>query len=78
MGKTSDTVKKIITEKLMSVNHPLTDKTSFSDDLQVDSLDMIEILIEMEKTFHVSIPDEDAERLTTVGALTEYISEKCS
>ncbi len=46
---------------------------SFSDDLGVDSLDVFELIIEIENVFHISVPSEDAEKLTTPGKLIDYV-----
>ncbi len=62
-------------EKL-SINHAeLKPDTKFSD-LGVDSLDMVELLIELEKVFNISISDEDAERIATIGDAEQYIRVK--
>ena len=49
---------------------------SFTNDLGADSLDTVELIMEFEKEFEISIPDEDAEKITTVGDAINYISEK--
>ena len=68
--------KRIIAEKLGLEDPVLLNSMHFKDDLGIDSLDMLELQMELEKEFHVSIPDEDAEKLTTVGALLNYIKNK--
>ncbi len=52
------------------------DDSNFADDLGVDSLDAVELIMAVEETFQVDIPDEDAEKLTTFQVLLEYIAEK--
>jgi len=69
-------VKKIISEKLGLEEALLQDNAHFKDDLGIDSLDMLELQMELEKEFHISIPDEEAEKLTTVGSLLKYLQEK--
>jgi acyl carrier protein len=71
-------VKKIITEKLGIEESLLTTHAAFSNDLAVDSLDYFELLMSLEKEFGIQIPDEDAEKLTTVGSLSNYIENKIS
>ena len=71
-------VRNIITQKLGIEESFLSDHASFSNDLAVDSLDYFELLMTLEKEFGIRIPDEDAERLTTVGSLSNYIEEKIS
>jgi acyl carrier protein len=75
MADIATKVKGILIEKLGLEESVITDQASFSNDLGVDSLDKIETLVELEKEFSIRIPDEDAEKLTTVGALINYIIE---
>jgi acyl carrier protein len=70
------TIRKIISEKLGLDQSLLKDSAHFKDDLGVDSLDMLELQLELEKEFHISITDEEAEKLTTVGSLVNYLKEK--
>ena len=79
METTKPTVLKvvqIITDKLALDQNRLSYKASFSDDLGVDSLDVYELLATIEKEFKINIDNEDAEKLTTVGALIDYIDDK--
>lgn len=69
-------IKSIIAEKLGIEAETLSNQTHFTDDLAVDSLDLVEVIWEMEKEFKVSIPDEDIEKMTTVGDLVHYIEER--
>ena len=71
-------VKKIITEKLGIDESAITDQVSFSNDLAIDSLDFYELVMALEKEFEISIPEEESERLTTVGSLLNYIENKIS
>lgn len=67
-------VKTIIHEKLGVEESALVDTASFSTDLGLDSLDVLETFMEMEKAFSIKISDEDAEKLTTVGSVIDYIT----
>ncbi len=67
-------VKTILHEKLGVDTASLVDTARFSDDLGLDSLDVLETFMAMEKEFNIKITDEDAEKLTTVGSVIEYIS----
>jgi acyl carrier protein len=66
-------VKAIIHEKLGVEESALTDTANFSDDLGLDSLDVLETFTVLEKEFDVKIGDEEAEKLTTVGSVIDYI-----
>jgi acyl carrier protein len=69
-------VKRIIAHLIAMDEDQITDSASFEDDLGVDSLDVLEIRMEVEKKFEINIPDEDAEKLTTVGSLIRYVKAK--
>ncbi len=71
-----ETVKEIIQDKLGVEENKITRKASFIDDLGADSLDTVELIMQMEEEFGMEIPDEEAEKLTTVGAVVDYIEEK--
>jgi len=73
---TFDTVKEIIQDKLGIEEGKITKEASFIDDLGADSLDTVELIMQMEEEFNLEIPDEEAEKLTTVGSVVEYIDEK--
>lgn len=66
-------VKAIIVEKLGIDEDDITDDASFTNDLGADSLDTVELIMEFEKEFDVSIPDEDAEKIATVGDAISYL-----
>ena len=66
-------VRKIIGEQLMVDAHEITDAATFTDDLGADSLDVVEMIMELEDEFGIEVPDEEAEKLTTVGKAIEYI-----
>ena len=71
----SDKIKAIISENLSVDQADLADNTSF-DDLNADSLDVVELIMSLEEEFDIEIPDEDAEKIRTVGDVTEYIKER--
>ena len=66
-------VKAIIVEKLTVDENEVTPEAGFSTDLGADSLDTVELIMEFEKVFGITIPDEDAEKISTVGDAIEYI-----
>ncbi len=67
-------VIELIVDKIGVDENEVKDEASFTSDLGVDSLDVMEIMLEVEKTFNIKIPDEEAEKLTTVGSLINYIT----
>ncbi|PIQ63685.1 MAG: acyl carrier protein [Bacteroidetes bacterium CG12_big_fil_rev_8_21_14_0_65_60_17] len=68
-------VKSIIVEKLGVDESDISDDASFTNDLGADSLDTVELIMEFEKEFDLTIPDEDAEQIATVGDAVKYLSE---
>jgi acyl carrier protein len=66
-------IKTIFVDKLGVQESALADNASFSNDLGLDSLDVLETFMELEKEFGLKIPDEEAEKLTTVGSVINYI-----
>jgi acyl carrier protein len=66
-------VKKIIVDKLGVDEAEVTNEASFTNDLGADSLDTVELIMDFEKEFNISIPDEQAETITTVGHAIEYL-----
>lgn len=66
-------VVKIVSEQMGVDEGEITDDTSFVNDLNADSLDTVELVMEFEDQFELSIPDEEAEKIQTVGAAVEYI-----
>lgn len=68
-------VKSIIVEKLGVDESDITDDASFTNDLGADSLDTVELIMEFEKEFDLTIPDEDAEKIATVGDAVSYLTE---
>lgn len=73
---TLDKVKDVIMDKLGVEDSKINMEASFVDDLGADSLDTVELIMEFEEEFGIEIPDEDAEKITTVGAAVEYIDKK--
>jgi acyl carrier protein len=71
-----DKVKDIIVEQLGVNAEQVTPEASFIEDLGADSLDTVELVMAFEEEFGAEIPDEDAEKLTTVGAVINYLKEK--
>lgn len=73
MSEISEKVKQIIIDKLGVDGSEVTNEASFTNDLGADSLDTVELIMEFEKEFDVSIPDEQAENIQTVGQAVEYL-----
>jgi acyl carrier protein len=68
-------VKKIIVDKLSVDEADVNEAASFTADLGADSLDTVELIMEFEKEFNISIPDEQAESINTVGAAIKYLED---
>ncbi len=73
MSEIADKVKAIIVDKLSVDENEVTLEAEFSKDLGADSLDTVELIMDFEKEFGITIPDEDAEKIATVGDAVEYI-----
>jgi acyl carrier protein len=76
MASVREKVKQIIVEQLGVDEAEVTDTASFVDDLGADSLDTVELVMAFEEAFNIEIPDEDAEKITTVKDAIEYIEKK--
>jgi acyl carrier protein len=76
MADLEEKVKEIIARELGVEREKLTDDASFMEDLGADSLDTVELVMEFEKEFNIDIPDEDAEKLRTVGDALNYLRGK--
>ena len=76
IGKIEERVKDIIVEELGVEREKLTAEASFMEDLGADSLDTVELVMAFEKEFDIDIPDEDAEKMRTVGDALTYLHEK--
>lgn len=75
MSEIAEKVKAVIVDKLGVEEANVTPEANFTNDLGADSLDTVELIMEFEKEFNLSIPDEDAEKITTVGEAIEYINQ---
>jgi acyl carrier protein len=73
MSDISNKVKSIIVDKLGVDEKEVTPTASFTNDLGADSLDTVELIMEFEKEFNIAIPDEQAEKISTVGDAIAYI-----
>jgi acyl carrier protein len=71
-----DKVKDIVSEQMGVDKTTITMQTSFVSDLNADSLDTVELVMELEDEFDMSIPDEEAEKLQTIGAAVEFIEKQ--
>ncbi|MFA6320851.1 MAG: acyl carrier protein [Candidatus Omnitrophota bacterium] len=76
MDVSQDKIKQIIADQLGVKKEEVTDNAKFVDDLGADSLDTVELVMALEEEFGVEIPDEEAEKLVTVGDALRYIEEK--
>ena len=76
MADVAERIKEIIKEQLMVETDEVTETASFVDDLGADSLDTVEMIMEIEDEFGIEIPDEDAEKIATVGDAIEYVKKK--
>ena len=76
MAEIADKVKQIIVDKLGVDESEVTHEASFTNYLGADSLDTVELIMEFEKEFDVSIPDEQAENIQTVGQAIEYLESQ--
>ena len=69
-------VTRIVCNQMGTTDDKIAAETSFVNDLGADSLDTVELVMEFEDEFEISIPDEDAEKIQTVGAAVDYIKSK--
>ncbi len=76
MEVSQDKIKQIIADQLGVKKEEVIDNAKFVDDLGADSLDTVELVMALEEEFGVEIPDEEAEKLLTVGDALRYIEEK--
>ena len=75
MSDIADRVKKIVVEHLGVEADKVTETASFIDDLGADSLDTVELIMEFEKEFNIAIPDDQAEKIQTVGQAIDYVEK---
>ena len=76
MATVDERVKKIIAEQLGVEEDEVVPEASFVEDLGADSLDTVELVMALEEEFEIEIPDEDAEKILTVGKALDYFKEK--
>ena len=77
MSDISSRVKAIIVDKLGVEESEVTTEASFTNDLGADSLDTVELIMEFEKEFNIAIPDDQAEKIQTVGHAIDYLEANC-
>ena len=75
MDNTLEKVKEIVVDKLGIESNKVTLEAKFIDDLGADSLDTVELIMQFEEEFEIEIPDEDAEKITSVGQAVDYINK---
>lgn len=75
MSEIAEKVKAIIVDKLGVEESEVTNEASFTNDLGADSLDTVELIMEFEKEFNISIPDDQAEGIATVGDAVKYLED---
>ncbi len=76
LSSIEERVKKIVCEQLNVAEEKVTNETSFVNDLGADSLDMVELVMHFEEDFEMQIPDDEAEKIQTVGDAITYINAK--
>ena len=76
MSEIADKVKKIVVDQLAVPENQVTEDARFIEDLNADSLDIVELIMALEEEFSAEIPDEEAEKLKTVGDAIKYIESK--
>ncbi len=74
--KIFEDVKEIVVEQLGIDEEMVTEEATFVDDLSADSLDIVELIMSLEEKFELEIPDEEAEKIVTVGDVVKYIKER--
>ncbi len=76
MSKVADKVKEIVRQQLDAEGKDVTDTSRFIDDLGADSLAIVDLVLAFEEAFEIDIPDEDTEKIQTVGDAVRYIEQK--
>jgi len=67
-------IKEVLAERLSVEETDITEEANFQEDLDADSLDLVEMIMELEDQFGIKIPDEDAQKIQTVGQAVEYVT----
>jgi acyl carrier protein len=67
-------IKEVLTERLSVEEADITEEANFQEDLEADSLDLVEMIMELEDQFGIKIPDEDAQKIQTVGQAVDYVT----
>ena len=75
MSEVAQRVKSIIVDKLGVEESEVTETASFTNDLGADSLDTVELIMELEKEFNISMPDDQAEKISSVGDAVSYVEQ---
>ena len=75
MDNTLEKVKEIVIDKLGTDSSKITSEAKFIDDLGADSLDTVELIMQFEEEFEIEIPDEDAEKIMSIGQAVDYINK---
>ena len=78
MATTYERLKKIVVEQLGADEDEVKPEASFVDDLNADSLDLVELVLAFEEAFEIDIPDEDTEKIRTVQDAVDYIDERAT
>jgi acyl carrier protein len=73
-ARNTSTIKEMICEKLGVKESEITDEASFIKDLGADSVDLVELVMDIENKFGIAIPDHEVEKLTTIGSLIDYVN----
>ena len=76
MSATEDRVAELIVDQLGITRGEIVPEASFIDDLGADSLDIVELVMAMEEAFDIEIPDDDAEKMQTIGDAMSYVKER--
>ena len=76
MAALEDRVSELIVEQLGVTQEEIVPEAAFIDDLGADSLDIVELVMAMEETFDIEIPDDDAEKMQTIGDAVSYLKER--
>jgi acyl carrier protein len=67
-------IREVLAERLSAEESDITEEANFQEDLGADSLDLVEMIMELEDQFGIKIPDEDAQQIQTVGQAVEYVT----